>query len=109
MIYQQLNTSDVAALLRADDNARWTADGAWALAEYLEELSEDCGLRLEFDQVAIRCEYSEYEMDELVEQYSQYFTGDDIIEEVDTFLDDLRDNTICVILLDNGNVLIQDF
>ena len=36
-------------------------DGLDALYDYLTELEEDCGRGEEFDLVAIRCEYSEYE------------------------------------------------
>ena len=77
-----LNTSEVASLLMADENAAWTMAGAYALAEYLEQYEEDCGTEIEFDRVAIRCEYSEYES--LQEWALQYFTveeGFDILEK----------------------------
>lgn len=47
-------------MLKADTNARWSYSGARALVEYLEQLEEDCGTEIEFDAVAIRCDYSEY-------------------------------------------------
>jgi hypothetical protein len=56
-----LNTSEVEYLLMSDENASWTMAGAYALAEYLEQVEEGCGTEIEFDRVAIRCEYSEYE------------------------------------------------
>lgn len=108
MIYQQLDTVDVSNLLRSDEYASWSIEAAWALAEHLIELSDECG-DIAFDLVSIRCEYSEYKLRGLVAQYSHYFTGENIIEEVDSFLDDLRENTGCVILLDNGNILLQEF
>ena len=55
-----LTTSHATDLLKADTNARWTHSGAWALVEHLEQLEEGCGTELEFDAVAIRCDYSEY-------------------------------------------------
>jgi hypothetical protein len=51
----------VADLLIADNNANWSYAGAHALADYLEEMEEDTGEEIEFDVVAIRCDYSEYE------------------------------------------------
>ena len=55
-----LSTSDIARALHRDDNAAWSWNGAKALAEYLEQLEEDTGEEMEFDAVAIRCEFSEY-------------------------------------------------
>jgi hypothetical protein len=56
-----LSTYAVADLLIADNNANWSRAGARALAEYLEEMEEETGKEMEFDVVAIRCDYSEYE------------------------------------------------
>jgi hypothetical protein len=56
-----LSTSQAADLLKADSNAKWSRSGARALVEYLEELESDTGTEIEFDAVAIRCDYSEYD------------------------------------------------
>lgn len=48
-------------MLKADTNANWSQAGARALIEYLEQLEEDTGTEIEFDAVAIRCDYSEHE------------------------------------------------
>jgi hypothetical protein len=56
-----LTTSHATGLLKADSNAGWSRSGARALVEHLEQLEEDCGTELEFDAVAIRCDYSEHE------------------------------------------------
>jgi hypothetical protein len=55
-----LSTSQAADLLKADSNANWSRSGARALVEYLEELESDTGTEIEFDAVAIRCDFSEY-------------------------------------------------
>ena len=55
-----LRTTHAAHMLLEDKNASWSYDGAMALCEYLEELEEDCGEEIEFDVVAIRCDWSEY-------------------------------------------------
>lgn len=36
-------------------------DGRAALFEYLEQYEEDCGTELDFDPVALRCAFTEYQ------------------------------------------------
>jgi hypothetical protein len=55
-----LTTNEIAHKLIDDGNANWSRAGAFALAEYLEELEESTGEEMEFNHVAIRCEWSEY-------------------------------------------------
>jgi len=55
-----LTTYEVAELLLEDSNANWSRSGALALAEYLEGVEIDSGHPMEFDLVAIRCEWTEY-------------------------------------------------
>lgn len=56
-----LTTYDIANALLADDNANWSRAGAFALAEWLEEMERDTGEEMDLDVVAIRCDFSEYE------------------------------------------------
>jgi hypothetical protein len=56
-----LTTSAAVELLKVDQYARWSRAGARALVEHLEQLEQDCGTEIEFDVVAIRCDYSEYD------------------------------------------------
>ena len=58
-MFQTLSTSQAADLLKADTNAAWTRSGAYAIVEHLEQ-SEETNYPIEFDSVAIRCDYSEY-------------------------------------------------
>ena len=58
-MFQTLSTSQAADLLKADTNAAWTRSGAYAIVEHLEQ-SEETNYPIEFDAVAIRCDYSEY-------------------------------------------------
>jgi len=55
------NTYEITDALLQDENAAWSYDGAKALAEYLEEYEEACGVELELDVVALRCTYSEHD------------------------------------------------
>tara|TARA_R100000963_G_C4628175_1_gene93890 strand:+ start:93 stop:398 length:306 start_codon:yes stop_codon:yes gene_type:complete len=69
-----------------DDYANWSYDGACALFEYLTELEEDTDEQIEFDRVALRCDFSQY--DNLEDILSQY-------DGIDT-LEDLQDNTTVI-------------
>jgi len=70
-----LTTWQIADALKSDSNANWSHAGALALAEYLEEIEESTGEEIEFDVVAIRCDYSEFSslQDWIAEYYGQPF------------------------------------
>lgn len=55
-----LSTSQAAEILINDDYANWSHAGAYAIVRHLEELEESIGEELQFDPVAIRCDFSEY-------------------------------------------------
>ena len=82
-----LNTHDITNALLNDNNAAWSYTGAKALAEYLEQYEEDCGIELELDVVAFRCEYSEY--NSLEEWAHSYFSAEQLTEllEIDEYED----------------------
>jgi hypothetical protein len=52
---------DIAHELMQDTNANWSRAGAFALAEYFEQIEMDTNEELDFDAVAIRCDFSQYE------------------------------------------------
>ena len=56
-----LSTTEAAHILISDTCARWSRAGAFALVEYLEEFEDSTGEEMEFDAVAIRCDFSEYD------------------------------------------------
>jgi hypothetical protein len=70
---ETLNTSEIADRLFRDENAAWSHAGARALAEYLQEWEDGTGEEMEFDRVAIRCDFSEYEG--LRQWAEEYFGG----------------------------------
>ena len=72
-------------------------EGAKALFNYLEQYEEDTGTQIEFDPVALRCEYTEYKnLNEIIEDYQDIKT-----------LEDLQDHTT-VILINESNSLTFD-
>lgn len=97
-----MTTYECAKALTHDEYANWTRSGAFALVEYLEQIEEDCGTSIEFDPVALRCEFTEYEsaIDAAAEYTSEFTTEAAALEY-------LEDHT-SVITYDGG-VIIQDF
>ena len=83
----------------------FTYEATKALYDYYDELSDSDGELYEFDPIAIRCEWSEY--DTLAEAYSQYRVYNDTVSK-DEMLEYFEDNTQ-IIELDNGHVLVSEF
>ena len=74
-------------------------EGLHSLFDYLEEFEEDMGKEMEFDPVAICCEYSEYEnFEEIKNNY-------DCIENYE----DLENNTSIIEIENTNRLIIQDF
>ena len=74
-------------------------EGLHSLFDYLEQFEEDMGKEMEFDPVAICCEYSEYEnLEEIKKNY-------DCIENYE----DLENNTSIIKIENTDRLIIQDF
>ena len=115
-----LTTTEAADLLLRDENAAWSRGGAYALIEYLEEHEEESA-PMEFDRVAIRCEFSEYKSAlEAAREYGNDYSVspvddddnerpmDEVIAELQSYcLEWLQDRTQ-VIQFDEG-IIIQAF
>ena len=104
-----LSTSEAADLLLADDNAGWSYAGARALVEYLENLEDDTGEEMEFDRVALRCDFSEYKSAlEAAEEYGWEPDEDADSEDAEeAALEWLNDRTTVITF--GGGVIVQQF
>ena len=60
-MYKTLNTYEIAEAIFDDKFGGFTKQGAYALAEYIQQLEEELGVQFELDVVKIRCEWSQYE------------------------------------------------
>ena len=59
-------------------------EGARALFQYIEDMEESTGEQIEFDPIAIRCEFTEYKnLKEVNEDYSDLDI--EIIEDLDQY------------------------
>jgi hypothetical protein len=98
-----MTLNEITDALRADGNAGWSNAGARALAEYLVQLEDETGEEFEFDRVAFRCDWTEYES--ALEAAGDYFRpgeGDNVTEA--EALAYLRDRT-AVITFDGGIII----
>ena len=102
---QTLTTDQAANLLVADDNAGWSYAGARALVEHLEATEEDTGEEMEFDAVALRCDFSEYPNAREAAEECGWEPDEDADE--DAALEWLNNRTTVIIF--NGGIIIQQF
>ena len=65
-----LSTNEMINELLADEYAGWTYDEAEALVNCYEELEDQQGEAIEFDRVAIRCDWTSATEEEAREMYS---------------------------------------
>ena len=84
-------------------------EGLQALYELLTE--DESGVGNELDVIAICCEFSEYDEEGAVADYGYLFNDNDIDEENRNYqkLIELLQNETLVIVLDNGNIIVQAF
>ena len=106
---ETLSQYEIANRLIQDEYAGWSYAGAEALAAYLEEYEESTGSELEFDRVAIRCDFSEHGSAlEAAEQCDfEPDEDEDEDEQEESALAYLRDQTSVIPF--KGGVIIQDF
>lgn len=97
-----LSTHEAANLLKTDPHANWSRGAAYALVEYLEQLEADTGTEMEFDRVALRCDFTEY--DSALEAAEQYTIWCDTEEDA---LEYLQDHTTVIEF--DGGVVIGNF
>ena len=77
--------------------ASFSYEGAEALFDYLEDLEHDIGEEIEFDPVAFRSEFSEYES---VEEAKR-----DILVDPDEYDDDEFEDEFVVYIFDEGVIV----
>jgi len=82
-----------------DRKDQFSYEGKRALFEYLEQYEEDTGEEIEYDPIALCCEYTEYDNIEAVKaDYSN-------IES----LEDLKDHTQVIEIENSDKLIIQQY
>lgn len=70
-MYQEVNFSMFCdAFHKSDRNENFSYEGKRALFDYLEQLEEDLGEKIELDIIALCCDYSEDKLESVLEDYS---------------------------------------
>ena len=109
-IYTELSEHQIADALLADDNAAWTHEQARAMAAYLIEYAENFNEPLQFDRVAIRCDFSPYPS--AIDALSEYQDTDEL--DKDDYQDQIKAYQILeheytmAIQCDDGTIIIQN-
>lgn len=73
----------VKAFRDYDRDKNFSNEGLHTLFDYFEQLEEDCGYEMELDVIAICCDWTEYNNDELIFDYSYLLSFENWLE--DTF------------------------
>ena len=77
----------------------FSREGAKALFEHLTQFEEDCDQEIEFDPIAFRCEFDEYEnLKEVQDNYNDIET-----------LEDLRNRTTVIEIPNSEKLIIQAY
>ena len=79
--------------------ASFSYEGAEALFDYLEDLEHDMGKEIEFDPIALRGEFCEYDSIE--------DAMDDILADSDDMTEEEFDDDYVIAYLDNGGVILH--
>ena len=99
MIKQTMNFDQFLKEWPETRKEQFSYEGKKALFDYLEQLSEDTGEDIEFDPIAICCEYTEYKnLKELQADYNDIKT-----------MDELKEKTTILDLDNNKGFIIQQF
>ena len=110
-----LGNSEAVRLLMNDECARWSREAAQAIVDHIEEIEESTEQEIEFDPVAIRCDFSEFESaTEAASEYGWQFDGDDGEDDLEhrkvcSALDFLEGHTLVMQLPKSDGVVIQNF
>jgi hypothetical protein len=84
------------AFVDADRKENFSYEALGLLFDYFESYEEETGQEIELDVIAICCEYSEDNPDDIIANYSIDVEGMDEDEKIDAVRDYLNDNTMLV-------------
>ena len=111
IVNSYINETELYHDLKKMDRDNFSYEGAKALMNYLDDLSEDIGENIEYDPIAFCCEYSEYTcMGFCAANYGDFSPSIEAVknDEVESeLLNWLNDRTTVIEF--NGGIIIQDF
>lgn len=100
---QTLRLSDFTNAFRNSDRAdQFSYEAQTILFDYFEALEDDTGEQIEFDMIAICCEWAEDTPENIAASYDIDLDGDDSIKEVTEWL---CDHTTVAGVTDAGTIV----
>lgn len=100
-LIKHIHSSELYHDLKSMGRDNFSYDGANALQEYLEQLSEDMGENIEYDPIALCCEYSEYSS---LEEFNEAYNSSSPFDS----WDEVAENTT-VIRFGQGAAIVGEF
>jgi hypothetical protein len=98
------------AFRNADRNENFSYEGKRALFDYLDNYEEECGVEVELDVIAFCCEYSEDDVDTIINSYSiDVSDAEDDEEKAEIVAEYLNDHTLNLGQLPNGSFVYAQF
>lgn len=94
------------AFINMDRKENFSYAGLIALYDYLTNLEDDLGEELELDVIALCCDYSEHDLNDLQREYGNY--NGQQWESMEAALEWFEERTT-IILVDDDRVIIQVF
>jgi len=104
-MYSNVTFSDFIDTFQAcDRDTNFSYEGKRILFDYLEQYEEDTDEKIEFDCIALCCDYSEATFSEIADDYSIDIDDLEPEEQVDIVKEYLEYNTTVVGYTDDGAV-----
>lgn len=77
------------------------------LFDYYEEIESETGEEIELDVIAICCDWTEYEKQELINEYGYLLEEEEEEKDIEAIAEELNGRT--TVIESNGNYLVQTF
>ena len=95
------------AFIRMDRKENFSYAGLIALYDYLTALEDDIGEEFELDVIALCCDYSEYDLEDLQREFGDYEGVQ--WEDMEQAIEWLEDRTTVIRVDDDDRVIVQVF
>ena len=102
MLYKTMDKWDLQKEFKSYDRDYYSLDGYQAILDLFEEIGDS----QELDVIAICCDFTELEPNEIIDEYGIEIEDDE--DEMEAVMEYLNSNTLAY-ELDNGAILYQAF
>ena len=106
---QTINLNDFRKAFQEIRPNNFSYEGLEVLFDYLEQLEDELGEKIDLDVIAICCDYSEMTQVEILETYSNILTIDESKDQYSQIMDFLNNNTCVIGDTPQGTIIYQIF